>query len=407
MNLAPIIALLQQRTGLDPGALGEATLRSAIVSRLRSLQMEDLDQYAGRLARDPAEFLALVDKVVVPETWFLRGGDLFFYLAEQARSLLRQRSGKGMFRALSVPCSTGEEPYSLVLALLEIGVPLARCRIDAIDVSPRNIEQAKRGLFSELSFRQMEPALRQLYFQRAESGWQINPALRAAVHFSTGNLLDPGLLRLERPYDLIFCRNLFIYLHASARQAALASLERLLLPGGLLCLGHADSLGPQRVFERTGPEGYFLYCRLPQATSTRPRLPSSLPMPPRTHTAARKAAAAPPASLNPAQAEEEPLATLLARARQQADGGQLAEALALCRSAQDRYGPSADLYSLMGVIFQARHERPEAIHSFRKALYLNQDHPEALLHLMLLYEHQGERTQADVLRRRLQRLGSR
>jgi chemotaxis protein methyltransferase WspC len=74
---------------------------------------------------------------------------------------------------------------------------------------------------------------------------------------------------------------------------------------------------------------------------------------------------------------------------------------------EDRFGPSADLYSLLGVLYQALHDWPEAIRNFRKALYLQPDQPEALLHLMLLYQHQGEDRQAEVLRLRLQRLGSR
>jgi chemotaxis protein methyltransferase WspC len=98
---------------------------------------------------------------------------------------------------------------------------------------------------------------------------------------------------------------------------------------------------------------------------------------------------------------------LLSRARNQADAGRLTEALSLCRSAQEQFGPSADLYSLTGVIHQARHERPEAMASFRKALYLEPDHAEALTHLMLLHQEQGENDQADRIRRRLQRLSAR
>src|SRR5205807_2036709 len=82
----------------------------------------------------------------------------------------------------------------------------------------------------------------------------------AAVRFQVGNLLDPRLLLLESPYDLVFCRNLFIYLTAPARRQALVTLTRLMAPDGLLCLGHAEPLPTDEDrFERTGPDNYFLY----------------------------------------------------------------------------------------------------------------------------------------------------
>ena len=200
--------------------------------------------------------------MVVSETWFLRGGELFAYLAEHARTTLRGRGPNGVFRALSVPCSTGEEPYSLAIALADLGLSPARFRIDGVDISPRAINQARRGVFGQLSFRQTPPEVRHRHFRPVEGGWEIDPFLRSCVRFSSGNLLDPSFRGLERPYDLIFCRNLFIYLHPAAREQGLAVLTRLLAPQGLLCLGHAESLDPEDGrFERVGPDGFFLYRR--------------------------------------------------------------------------------------------------------------------------------------------------
>jgi chemotaxis protein methyltransferase WspC len=96
---------------------------------------------------------------------------------------------------------------------------------------------------------------------------------------------------------------------------------------------------------------------------------------------------------------------VLAQARSQADAGQLGEALALCQAQLAGGGVSANLYSLLGVIHEARHEPAEALRCFRKALYLRPDHREALMHLMLLCQQQGNIAQAELLRRRLERLG--
>jgi chemotaxis protein methyltransferase WspC len=401
MNLAVVIELLQRRTGLDPEALGRQAVRTTVLARMHLLEMADADSYSALLESDEDEFHRLIDEVVVPETWFLRGGDLFFYLAEHVRTVLAERKDPELFRALSVPCSTGEEPYSLALALAETGVPAKRCCIDAIDVSPSNIEQARRGIFPELSFRQMSPELRNRYFRPQGSAWEIDPLLRSSVSYSTGNLLDTELLLRERPYDLIFCRNLFIYLHPPARRQGLDTVLRLLAPAGLLCLGHADSLDPEdRRFERTGPVGYFLYRRAkkPIARSLPTRAPAAKKVERRPQPVRKPAVQTP-------IAKPEPI-NVLNLARQQADSGQMDEALSTCRSVEERSGPSADLYSLMGVILQARHEQTEAMQSFRKALYLDPNHPEALLHLMLLYRCRGDHDQADLLRQRLRRVGS-
>jgi chemotaxis protein methyltransferase WspC len=415
MNLAPILDLLRQRAGLDPASLGAQSVRSAVTERLRCLGATSVSEYSHRLAADTVEFSALLDEVVVPETWFLRGGELFTHLAEHVRATLDQRGPGADFRVLSVPCSTGEEPFSLAIALAEIGVPVGRCFIDGIDVSSRAIEQARRGTFSGMSFRQMEQQLRDRYFTPIEGGWEIAPEIHQAVRFQTGNVLDAALLRDEKPYDLVFCRNLFIYLHAAARQLALTNLERLLAPAGLLCLGHAESINPEDCrFERASPEGYFLYRRRnPIAPAGRSLAGITSPQTAQRSRIRENAGAESPhfgecGYGDPAPAPPpEGQAELLARTRQRADGGQLAEALALCQSIQERFGPSAELCSLIGIIHQARHERSEAMESFRKALYLEPEHEEALTHLMLLCQELGEHDQADRLRRRLQRLADR
>jgi chemotaxis protein methyltransferase WspC len=419
MNLVPVIDLLRQRAGLDPGSMGAAALDGAVAGRLRALGLSDVNAYLDRLRRDAGEMQALLDEVVVPETWFFRGGDLFAWLAGRVRAAGRGRAAP--FRALSLPCSSGEEPYSLAIALAEVGLPASAYRIDGIDISPRSIEQARRGVFPELSFRQTDPALRGRYFRAVAGGWEIVPSLRESVRFEVGNLLDPGLLVLSGVrgqesgvrsqgsgaaassltpdsclltpgYDLVFCRNLFIYLTTAARRQALATLLRLMAPDGLLCLGHAEPLpADEDRFERTGPEQLFLYRRRKQLQEEKKPAPVST------------TAFVHPSSfvLRPSNEEER---HLLARARREADAGQLDQALESCRQGEARFGPSAEAYCLMGLVHQARQDRAAARASFRKALYLDPDHREALVHLMLLYQLQGEHAQAALLRRRLERL---
>src|SRR5262249_14209628 len=246
--------------------------------------------------------------------------------------------------------------------------------------------------------------LRRRSFPAGAGGWDLGPALRSRVRFRQGNLLDPGFLSGEKPYDLIFCRNLLIYLHPAARRQALDRVERLLAPEGWLCTGHAEPLefvDPR--FTRAGPAGSFLYRR-----AAAPPEPAPVAAPPPRPAAAAvvltsarpEAAPAPPAP--PPDVPAAPV-DLLARARQQADSGQLGEALAACQLHLARSGPSADAFSLLGVIHQARRERDDAVRCYQRALYLEPGHRDALTHLMLLCRERGDHAQAERLRRRLNR----
>jgi chemotaxis protein methyltransferase WspC len=405
MSLAPVYGLLERRTGLCPEALGPTTVAAAVKARMRALDLEEPAAYAARLAGQPSEFEKLIDAIVVPETWFFRGGEVFPFLADRVRQTAGRR-----FRILSVPCSTGEEPYSLAIALTEAGVPESAWEIEGVDLSPRHVEQARQGSYSAFSLRQTDPERRSRYFRRAGEKWEITEALRGAVRFRQGNLIDPFFLSGERLFDLVLCRNLFIYLTPSSRRLALANLDRLLVPDGWLGTGPVEPLHlMDSRFQLVGPEGYFLYRRAvaekleaaPSALRTSTAEKSGII--PLTSQDGQEAFRPPPPlvpSKNSAPASE---ADALAQARQLADAGRLDEALVSCRDREAAGVPSADLFGLMGVIHLARHDRDEALRSFRKALYLRPDHPEALRHLMLLHLERGEESQAALLRRRLER----
>src|SRR5262249_6466361 len=155
----------------------------------------------------------LLEDFLVPETWFFRAGAHLALLVEHVRGYVQR--GRGC-RLLSVPCSTGEEPYSLALALDEAGLFGAPWTLLAVDLSARSLAGARGGVYYELSFRQTPAAIRERYFRPREHGWELERRVRERVEFRQGNLVDPGFLAGEAPFDLIVCRNLFIYLHPEA-----------------------------------------------------------------------------------------------------------------------------------------------------------------------------------------------
>jgi chemotaxis protein methyltransferase WspC len=394
MNLAPVTELLHERIGLDPASLGSEVLPRAVQSHMKALGLTAAAEYATRLVEDVQTFQRLIDEVTVPETWFFRGGEVFAFLVKHiAEAVQRQTTGE-RFRILSVPCSTGEEPYTLALALVEAGVPPDAWRIEGVDLSSRLVERARQGRFGDFSFRQTAPDLRQRYFRLIDRSWELAPAIRSLVGFTQGNVLAPFFLAGEKPFDLIFCRNLFIYLHPAARRRTRDTLDRLLTPHGLLCTGHAEPLDFQDArFERFGPDGAFLYRRSvlrvsdPQRAVVASPRREPVPLPP------AGAPSTPPVPVD-----------LLARARRQADAGRLDDALATCQEYLNCSGPSPDLFGLMGVLHQARQDKVAAGRCFQRALYLDPAHHESLTHLMLLCQEQGDHRQAERLRRRLERV---
>jgi chemotaxis protein methyltransferase WspC len=397
MNVAAIAELLSRRIGLDPQTLGAEALPRIVAKRMRALRLTDPRRYAAHLAQSAEEFAALVDEVVVPETWFFRGGRLFSFLAEQVRRATAAAPRATRVRILSAPCSTGEEPYSLAIALCEAGVAREAWTIDGIDLSAASVEKARRACYRETTFRAIDDSLRDKYFRHVEKGWELIPAARSLVRFRQGNLLDSHFLWGEGPFDLIFCRNLLIYLDSEARARVMSNLDRLLAAEGLLCMGHADPLNLlDRRFQAIGPHEHFLFQRKPASQPRRPRRADPSPVHSKSASRRRRSASV-------VQPAVELPVDLLKRARAEADVGALDAALRSAREHLSVAEPSAEAYSLLGIIHQARHERTEAAKCFRKALYLDPHCEEALLHLMLLHQKDGNETAAAHLRRRLKR----
>jgi chemotaxis protein methyltransferase WspC len=405
MSLEAVLDLVSRRIGLDPQALGPGTVAAAVAARMQAAGQTDPAVFAARLAGDPAEFEALVDQLVVPETWFFRGGEIFRHLAGLVAGMARGRPGGPAVRILSVPCSTGEEPYSLAIALRDAGVPETACTLDALDLSPQNLDRARAGRYPDFSFRQTKVEVRRRYFRETDGKWEIDPGVRQKVRFRAGNLIDPLFLAGEPPFDLVLCRNLFIYLHPEARRRAGDAINRLLAAGGWLCMGHAEPIHLSDArFQPAGPEGMFLYRRRVGDTKQQAAWRAPVGAPPEVRLSL-KAAVVEPAQKAPkvVASGASPPAPDLVELRQLADRGYLDQAWAGCRGLMERAGPSADVLALMGVIHLARQEGDDAVTCFRKALYWQPDHPEALTHLMLRALQAGDTAQAARLRERLER----
>ncbi len=408
MVLAEFEALLQRTMGLDAASIGSSVIERAVKARAKACQMQDWDDYGELLRASATERQELIEEVVVPETWFLRDREAFHALARFVRDEWIPENLGGSLRLLSLPCSTGEEPYSIALTLFEAGLPANRFRIDAVDISARSLVRARAGVYGRNSFRGTELAFRDLYFAKTTGGWEVSPLMKQQVHFREGNLFDPDSLPGAETYDVIFCRNVLIYFDRPAQDQTVTVLSRLLRPAGVLFVGPSEtglllrhpyhSLRTPRAFAfrkaSAGPR--------PSRRTTRVTVGKRRPAVAPAAAARKPAPSALPPLLVRTPAPARPEANLDEAARL-ADEGRLAETARLCENHLRAHGPSARAFYLLGLVRDAAGNPGEAAESFRKAIYLEPLHHEALVHLAYLLEKQGDKAGAKVLNERAKR----
>jgi chemotaxis protein methyltransferase WspC len=375
----------------------------------------DRGRYPAILRHSKAELQALIEEVVVPESWFFRDVRPFAFLTEHVIELFSIGPSLPPFRVLSVPCAGGEEPYSIAMALIDARVAQDWFHIDAADVSEKCLAAARKGVFSANSFRAADLSFRNRHFLKVATGYVLDERIRSCVNFHHHNILDVDFLERAAPYDAIFCRNLLIYFDSSSRKKALDVLDRLLAPTGLLFLGHAEHLGVfGKRFRHVGGRGSFAYARLDAMSAESepgvtlvPRREMAKSKPAHRVTHRRRIRLSEAINTPQVSSEKGNLAgsdpmdrDCLAEATRLADQGQHGQAGILCEEHLRRRGPSASCYYLLGVVRQATGDKNEAAACFEKAVYLDPRHEEALLSLALFAERGGDHASAAKLRRR-------
>ena len=398
--------LLRRATGLS---VSKAVAERAVGQRMEQTGFRDSAAYLQALT--PAEMTQLIELVVVPESWLFRDPQAFYATVE----LVQERWARGRAtRILSIPCAGGEEPYSMAMALRDGGVPKQAFSIDAYDLSPGCIERAQAGVYGRNAFRAQDVAFRERYFTHvADDAYRIIDALREQVTFRQANLLQFDTATYSHHYDVIFCRNLLIYFDKPTTRAAIHNLSALLADDGMLLAGYAEvpsfcqngfaPLQFRQAFalkkEATPPAAVIQVAALPPPT----RALRSVPPAPRPAPA--RAAPAPAARPRPVQVQApQPPADLLAEARLLADRGQLREAGEKCHAHLAKVPEAAEAYFMLGIINELAGKMDLADDYWRRCIYLQPDHYEALCHLSLLAERNGNHTAAATLKARAARI---
>jgi len=500
-----IAALLRRSAGLEVELLGTWGVQHAVAERIDALtaagEPMNAARYLDRVEHDVAEQQWLIEAVVIPETWFFRHHQSFDFIVSAALARLstpvRGLGGHStpttglhagnvadalprVLRIASVPCSTGEEPYSIAMALLDAGISPERFVIDAIDISHHALSQARKGFYRRNAFRSNRPGFQAQYFDYVEEGgmdgWQIKPFVRRCVTFRPGNLVTDLVFAQAQHYDFVLCRNVLIYFDRPTQNAVVTRLRHALRDDGHLLVGPAEAALVSRFGLDPTPAPLAFAFHRPTAatgkafdagigatfasrssaspllanlaamtstanhpTSSQQRDPhgmtraggmSSLaakgsdfpsviakassapsgPTVPRARPTFGQRSGLPPASLsgepeNPSKAAEEAASAsvvALAKAKQLADAGQLEQAESVCQGLLKKH-PSADIYCLLGLIADARGQLHQAREHFRRAVYLDAAHADALLQLATHLSRDGDEAGAERLLSRARR----
>jgi chemotaxis protein methyltransferase CheR len=264
-------------------------LAVAAAARAAELGLEGIDAYLERLQAAESrreEVARLAETVTVTETFFFRNPDQLTALVEAVLPERARRGGQRL-RILCAGCASGEEPYSLAIALRE-GVPdldAWNVQILGIDVNRAMLAKAKRGIYSQWSLRATPEAIKKRYFRGRGNELELEPEVRELVTFRAHNLAehDPLFYR-ALACDAILCRNVIMYFTPAAMARVVARLTEALLPGGFLFLGHAETLrGLSHDYHLCHTHETFYYQRrepgVPQSIRFAPSQPLPAPEP--------------------------------------------------------------------------------------------------------------------------------
>jgi chemotaxis protein methyltransferase CheR len=245
-EFARIAALLKDRAGIHLPSSKQPLVHSRLSKRLRGLNLPDFAAYVD-LVESPSgadELIEMISALTTNVTSFFREKHHFDYLrTDILPPLLEQARKGGRVRIWSAGCSTGQEPYSLAMTILEMDPDAASrdLRILATDIDPQVLAKAAAGEYDEEAIAPVSKEQRKRWFENLpDENFRVRPALARLITFRELNLAIPWPVR--GPFDVIFCRNVAIYFDRTVQERVWSGFAERLAPGGLLCIGHSERL---------------------------------------------------------------------------------------------------------------------------------------------------------------------
>lgn len=424
------------------------SLRISLVARATRLECHGWPPYFERLSGDQGEFRELMNLVTINETSFFRFPAQFEALRDHVVPEIIGAPDREdrIFRVWSAGCSTGEEPYSIAMALADSGLERLGWRVEvtATDVSTKALGVARAGVYTTRNLGNVPDDVLRRHFVRLDEGsWRVAAHTRSLVEFGYHNLIkEPHSASVLGTWDVIFCRNVTIYFELESTRRVVADFFNNLNEGGYLFAGHSETLtSVSDQFESVETGGVFLY-RRPRRERRPvfggPALPAATAAPPARGTRGRTAAVPAVAPMRTASAPvdqapettpaEVTAADLLVRARVRMGSGDAAGALEAVEAilAADRGCAEAHLIAarvhadagdyerayasatqalaitpllagaryVLGLIYQRQGDVVRAIGELKKTIYIDPEFALAHLNMGNMYKTQGKHEQA-------------
>lgn len=390
------------------------SLRISLVTRATRLGLSSFAEYYSVLERDEHELNELLNLVTINETSFFRFPQQFEAL--RTRVLPEIMAGKPesnrTIRVWSAGCSTGEEPYSIAMTLIDSGILSLGWRVQVLgtDVSTRALAVAKKGEYPKRALLNVPSEIVARHFEPVANGYAVAPHVRSLVEFGYHNLIkEPYPLALMGNWDIIFCRNVTIYFKLESTKRVVANFYNSLNEGGYLFIGHSETLSQiNDQFEAVEVGGVFLY-RKPRSRRTlglsvpRPAVSEASQAPTVLRRASRASAAAAEhasrqkpgrseaaGSQRPMPEPAQPPVDAVQAARRALEEGRVAEARRMAEEIIAADPNNADAHLIAAYVHADGGDYEAALESCHRALAINPLLPSARYILGIIYQRQGD-----------------
>jgi len=400
MSLEIIEKWLFEKTGVLSERVGLEQIKQAVLSRMAENECLSIDEYIVLLTSSEGEYDAFIAKVMVSETWFFRDEVPYHFLSEVVKQWMKVESSP--CHILSIPCSSGEEPYSIAITLSALGMDKRKYVVDAMDINREIIEKARKGVYRIHSFRGKDKKFMGLYFKKKEEEYHLDNAIKDRVNFSIGNVLDLDNICAGRFYDIIFCRNLLIYYDQKTQFQVLKKIHHRLRKNGILFAGHAEANSTlNKYFISVGPLGAFAFTKrkiTPDQASDNIEKNFFLKKKHESNKLKIKNKDAHSSVHRKDGSDNHSIAELALKIEKIANNGDLEEASRLCQIVlSDSMDP--EIYYICGLVMEAKREPHSAEALFRMALTLDPEHYNVLTHLAANLQARGLHSSAKKIKK--------
>lgn len=374
MPVSDFETLLKQTVGLDATSLGRAVIQRAVHERMATSGLQQWHDYLEHARSTEDEVQALLDAVVLPETWFFRDRVSFETLGRLAVQCWLTASHGDFLRLLSIGCGSGEEPYSMAMELLDAGFPPERIRIDAIDISSQALSRARLATYGKDSFRGNDLRFTERYFAPSPDGFKLDSKVRQSVNFFRGNVLSDAFLSGRGDYDFIFCRNLLFYFDPETQSRVIGVVHQALGKNGVAFVSSSETA------LLTKPS--FVPVEIPDANAFLKAGKHQVRVATQTARVMRTQVLA---SASAKSFKEKPqIRTALDLAMRLAERGQWSDVARLCESYVRDHGESAQALYLLGRARDVQGDMEEARGLYDRVIKLHPEHTMASLRLAQL-----------------------